>query len=888
MIDSTIGHYRIISKLGEGGMGEVYRAHDERLGRDVAIKLLPASFANDLDRLNRFEVEARATGTLNHPNILTVHDLGTHADAPFIVSELLDGTELRQELNEGALSVRKAIDYAQQIASGLAAAHEKGIVHRDLKPENLFVTSDGRVKILDFGLAKLKPQKPSGSVDLDAPTKLPLTDPGVVMGTVGYMSPEQVRGQDADHRSDIFSFGIILFEMLSGQRPFQGESGAEMMTAIVREDPPELGSLSTNVPESLERIVRRCLEKKPEHRFQSASDLSFALAALSLPSGSNQKGVTSGFTEKAPSKAGFFRRAWLGWLVAAIALLAALLLGSRDFRSSTPQAQLTRFSFALPKGTNTVGESAPVVALSPDGSRLVFSAEDAAGKRQLWLRPLDAFTARPLTGTEGASYAFWSPDGKYVAFFADNKLKKLDLGSGVVDAICQTGRGSGRGGDWNRDGVILFNNGFEEGLSRVNATGGAPEVVSELNASHGERMHLFPSFLPDGKHYLFDISGGDNRGIYLGTLGSRENKLLISLGTDVANSTQAVWAPPGFILYALNRNTLMAQPFDPDRLEVKGEPFRVAENVLYTVNGKARFTTSENGVLAFVEGGEANTVQLSWRDRQGKQVGTTGLPDLWTGFRLSPDERSVVLSREESNRLHALWILDLLKGTTSRFVADGDSFYPVWSPDGKQILYGSVRNGLYFFLKPVAGNGQEEQVFFVQRGGYYPSSWSNDGKYLIFRATAAETGADLWLLPFSDRKPQRFLESTFNEQNARISSDGNWLAYQSDESGGNEVYVTQFPQPSRSWRISTGGGTHPNWRDDGKELYFVSGNKLMAVTVNAGTEFTTGTPQPLFELEGTNYAASKDGSRFLVSVVTERAAAPPINVVVNWTAEARK
>jgi len=895
-INSTISHYRIVSKLGAGGMGEVYRARDERLGRDVAIKVLPAEFAKDQDRLHRFEQEARATSALNHPNILTIYDIGEHEGSPFIVSELLDGEELRAHLNEGALPVRRAIDYAQQITQGLAAAHEKGIVHRDLKPENLFVTGDGRLKILDFGLAKLKPPKMGGKIDTEAPTSAPQTDPGTVMGTVGYMSPEQVRGGDADHRSDIFSFGVILYEMLAGQRAFRGASIVETMNAILKEEPPELGETNTQISPQLERIVRRCLEKSPERRFHSAHDLGFALEALSLPSGSNQTLALKALPEKEAAKtsASLFRRAGLGWMVAAVAVLGALLLALLYFRSSSPPSPITRFSIPLPKGTNTVRESAPVIALSPDGLRLVFSAEETGGKRQLWLRPLDSFAAQPLTGTEGAAYCFWSPDGRYIAFFADNKLKKLDLGSGVIETICQTERGAGRGGDWNRQGVILFNNGNETGLSRVNATEGKPEVVSELDAAHGERMHLFPSFLPDGKHYLFENTGGDNRGIYVGSLDSKDRKLLIPLGTDVANSTQAVWAPPGFILYALNRNTLLAQAFDPDRLELKGEPFRVAENVLYTVNLKARFTVSASGVLAFVQGGEADTVQLTWRDRHGKQVGIAGPPDLWTSFKLSPDERSAALSREEPNRLHALWMLDLVKGTPSRFVADGDNFSPVWSPDGKQLVYTSVRNGLIFFLKPVAGNGQEEQVFVVQRGGYYPLSWSPDGKYLIFRASVPETGLDLWLLPLSDRKPQPLIQTKFNEQNAKISPNGNWLAYQSDESGNNEVYVTQFPmnqsglQPARSQRISTSGGVNPCWSSDGKELYFVSSNKLMVVKVNGGTEFQAGTPQSLFEIEGTNYAPSKDGQRFLVSVVTEKAAAPPINVVLNWTAEVKK
>ena len=893
--NTTIAQYTIVSKIGEGGMGEVYRARDTKLGRDVAIKVLPAAFSENSERLRRFEQEAQAAGALNHPNILVIFHIDTHDGAPYIVSELLEGETLRERMAGTVLPQRKAIDYALQIVKGLAAAHDKGIVHRDIKPDNVFVTNDGRAKILDFGLAKLTGVSDGIQPQSEVPTRRVDTDPGTVMGTMGYMSPEQLKGHPADHRSDIFSFGAILYEMLSGRRAFRGDSMAETMSAILREDPPELSQTNKTVSPALERVVRHCLEKNPAERFHSARDLAFAIENLSGAATSSGQMMTDGTTaterRDLAGMSRLFGNARVAWIVAAVflvALVTALALALPYFRQPSSPSQITRFSIPLPKGTNTGGESAPVIALSPDGHRLVFSAEDATGKRQLWLRPLDSFVAQPLTGTEGAAYSFWSPDGRYIAFFADNKLKKLDIGSGVIETICQTGRGAGRGGDWNRQGVILFNNGNETGLSRVNAAGGKPEAVSELDAAQRERMHLFPSFLPDGKHYLFENTGGDNRGIYVGSLDSKDRKLLIPLGTDVANSTQSVWAPPGFILYALNRNTLLAQAFDPDRLELKGEPFRVAENVLYTVNLKARFTVSANGVLAFVQGGEADTVQLTWRDRLGKQVGITGPPDLWTSFKLSPDERSAALSREEPNRLHALWILDLLKGTTSRFVADGDNFSPVWSPDGKQLAYTSVRNGLIFFLRPVAGNGQEEQVFVVQRGGYYPSSWSPDGKYLIFRASVPETGMDIWLLALSDRKPQPLLQTKFNEQNAKISPDGNWLAYQSDESGNNEVYMTQFPQPARSWRISTSGGVNPFWRGDGKELYFVSGNKLMAVSVTGGTEFQSGTPQPLFEIEGANYAPSKDGQRFLVSVVTEKAPAPPINVVLNWTAQLKK
>ncbi len=904
--NSRLGPYEILAPLGAGGMGEVYRAKDTRLGREVAIKVLPASFASNPDRLRRFEQEARATSALNHPNILIVYDIGTQDGVPYIVEELLEGEELRAQLSDGPLPVRRCSDYAQQIAQGLAAAHGKGVVHRDLKPENLFVTTDGRVKILDFGLAKLKPAKLGLGVDSEAPTQKPLTDPGTVMGTVGYMSPEQVRGQEADHCSDIFSFGVILYEMLSGRRAFQRETMAETMTAILKEEPLELSETNAKVSPALEKIVRRCMEKKPERRFHSAHDLAFALETLSAPSGTNQIQTLEALPVVA-EKAGasLFKRERLIWMAASLLLaMAALVATVLYVRQPSPVSQAVRLSVNLPTGintftnsapvlglgTNVVTNSAPVLALSPDGRRLVFSASDAAGKSQLWLRPLDSFSTQPLSGTDGAAHPFWSPDGRHIAFFADNKLKKLDIGSGVIETICEAG--PGQGGDWNGDSVLLFSQGTGTGLSRVNAAGGKPESVTELDAAHEETNHNFPSFLPDGKHYLFHIRGGDNPGIYVGSLDARDRKLLIPLTKDGANATRAVWSPQGYILYALNRRTLLARPFDPDRLELQGEPFRVAENVIVSEAGNARFTASANGVLAFIQGGAADTIQLTWRDRNGKQLGVIGPAAPWTSFSLSPDERLAALSRDEPSRQNSLWLLDLLQGATTRFITDGQNLEPVWSPDGKQLAFASARNSPpRLFLKPLAGNVQEEQLL-ESRFQSSPASWSPDGKFLIYSMFSPLTRSDIWLLPLSgERKPQPLFQTKSNERFGRVSPDGNWLAYQSDESGSNEIYVTQFPQPAQSWRISTSSGVNPHWRGDGKELFFVSGNKLMAVSiggVSVGAEFQGGPPQPLFEIDGIHYSPGRDGQRFLTGVVTEKALAPPIHLVLNWTADLKR
>ncbi len=889
LVGHSLNHYQILAVLGAGGMGEVYRARDTRLNRAVAVKVLSASFASDPDRLRRFELEIKATGALNHPNILTIHDTGAHQGTPYMVTELLEGTELRELLNNGPLPLRQALDYARQIAQGLAAAHEKGITHRDLKPANLFVTTEGRVKILDFGLAKLNPIKLVGSADAETMMQAPQTEPGAVMGTVGYMSPEQVRGQAADHRSDIFSFGIILYEMLTGQRAFQGETFAEVMAAIVKDEPLEITAANPLIPAHLERVTRHCLEKRPERRFQTASDLGFAIEAVSSFSDSQPMLMLKSGSVSEPEKTNYKRERLL-WAAISLVLLAAALISTMLWlRKPSAEARVTRLSVPLPKDTSTLSSLAPDLALSPDGGRLAFSA--STGKmRQLWLRSLDSFTTQPLAGTDGADSPFWSPDGNSIAFFADNKLKKIDTRSSVIEIICPAG--SGRGGDWNQNGIILFCAGDGAALARVSAAGGKPEAVTELNATLGETNHDYPAFLPDGEHYLFHLFGKNNHGIYVGSLNSKDHKLLIQLSADSANATRAVWSPSGFILYALNRNTLLARAFDPDRLELKGEPFRVAENVIVSLTGNARFTTAANGTLAYLQNREMDVAQLTWCDRSGKRLGEAGTAEPWTNFALSPDDAAVALIRNEPNRLNSLWQLNLAQGTTTRFVTDTDSanFFPVWSPDGEQLAFASARNSaLNLYLKRTTGTAPEERLLET-RFQTYPLSWSPDGKVLIYAMGDPQTRTDIWALPLTgERKPQPLLQTKSDERGAKVSPDGNWLVYVSDETGAAEVYVTTFPQPGRAWRISKSGGNNPAWRADGKELFYLSGKQLFAASVsNGGTEFQVSASQPLFEIEGANYAVSRDGQRFLTSVVTERAPTPPINVALNWTAEVKK
>ncbi len=623
-----IGAYKILALLGRGGMGVVYRARDERLRRDVAIKVLPASLAHDADRLLRFEQEAHATSALNHPNILTIYDIGAQDGAPFIVAEMLEGEELRAQLQDGALPVRLCVEYAQQIAAGLAAAHGKGIVHRDLKPENLFVTTEGHVKILDFGLAKLKPPQ-VGAVDTDAPTQKKITDPGTVMGTVGYMAPEQVRGQEADHRSDIFSFGVILYEMLSGRRPFTGDSTVEVMNAILKEDPPELTVANPRVPQGLERLIRRCLEKKPERRFDTAHDLGYALEALSTSSGARlETEAASPAVTASAGKSRLFGNVRLAWAVAAALLLGMLgVTWAYLTRQPTADARVMKLSL-LPPEKSSFGQ----IAVSPDGRHLAFTAA-TGGLVQLWVRALDSTEARALAGTQGAMFPFWSPDSRFIGFFADGWLKKIESTGGPVQTLCEVG--VPLGGAWSRAGVILFGQ-LAVGLLRVSETGGEVTRVTTPDRPRQEINHLFPTFLPDGRHFLYSISSGqkETRGVYVGALddGTVKRRLL-----DEVTPVKYMAAVPGdtasgagWLVFGRD-GALLARPFDTSRLDFTGEQFSLSDKVGRDPIFVARFTfsVSDNGVLVFDPSLKRQLGQYRWVDRRGQPINSL---DVAAGF----------------------------------------------------------------------------------------------------------------------------------------------------------------------------------------------------------------------------------------------------------------
>jgi len=885
--NTTIAQYCVISKIGEGGMGEVYRARDTKLGRDVAIKVLPGAFSEDSERLRRFEQEAQAVGALNHPNILVIYHVGTHDGAPYIVSELLEGETLRERTAGAALPQRKAIEYALHIAHGLAAAHEKGIVHRDLKPENLFITNDGRVKILDFGLAKQTGAGGGTQSQTEVPTRRIATDPGVVMGTIGYMSPEQLRGKPADHRSDIFSFGAILYEMLSGRRAFHGESAADTTGAILKEDPPDLSDTNQNIPPALERLVNHCLEKNPQARFHSASDLAFALEAISDSSGVSSRTLTARTSLPVRSRMGKQLPLMVAALMA-LAFVAALPFVVLYFRRAPQDPRATRVSIPLPEKLTSFYN--PVI--SPDGRRLVFNGSQASGKSLLYIRALDSFDAQPLAGTEGADFPFWSADSRFIAFFADRKLKKVEISGGPPQTLCNAP--NGRGGTWNSNGVIIFAPNDLGGLYRVSATGGEPTSLTAPDKSRQETTHRWPYFLPDARHFLYFIrsSQPQNRAIAVGVLDGNETTRLMNGESNVA------YAPPGYLLFWRDR-TLLAQAFDDGKLQLAGDPFPVAEQVGYVQpNSYAVFSVSGNGILIYRRGTFSNRNQPTWFDRKGNRLGTIGTISDYSATQLSPDEKRVALEQWDSQAISTdIWLFELARGAGSRFTTNPafDSM-PVWSPDGNRLALSSNRDGQYdLYQKPASGIGNEE-VLLKSDNLKIANDWSADARFIIYEGRDLKQNFDVWVLPlFGDGKPFPLLQTEFNEQSAQLSPDGKWIAYVSDESGKFEVYVQSFPASGGKWKVSTDGGHHPLWRGDGKELFYMApGRKLMAVEVKASSTFEVSVPQELFEtrIAGATfrrgYDVTADGQRFLIITQLEEEKPSPISVVLNWTADLKR
>ena len=865
-------------------MGEVYRARDTRLDRTVAVKVLGRNLSAQPDVLQRFEREARAVSTLNHPNICMLHDVGTQDGTPYLVMEFVDGETLAERLARGPLPLAHAYRIAMQMGDALDQAHRKGIVHRDLKPGNVMLAGgkgSTSVKLLDFGLAKLpEAQAAQAACSL---TQLPtvantITAEGTLVGTFQYMSPEQLEGREADPRSDIFAFGAVLFEMIGGRKAFEGQSQASLISAIMKDDPPLVSTLQPVSPPSLDRLIRRCLAKDPNDRWQSVRDLTDEIRWISESGSSNGA---------APS--GAARRGWkfgAASVAAGILALALAALAAVHFREKPPSAHAMRFLIPPPEKTELRPSDLP--AISPDGTRLVFSVETADGTR-LALRKLDNPTITFLPDTTGGFFPFWSADGGQIAFFTRQGLKKVDSAGGPATTISTSMDGVAVGGTWNRDGVILM--GGTSGIRRVSPGAGTPVDVTKVDATRGEIGHRWPFFLPDGKHFLFTVISprADVRGIYAGALDSPR---AVRLNGE---ETNAQYSPPGLLLFTRG-DVLTAQRFDAGRMRPEGDPFPVADNVWHYDLINASMYSTAAGELVYSTGPGVLPYQMAWYDRKGAHGGTVGPIAEYSNPALSPDGRNLaVCIRDPVAKKRDIWTFDLVRGASMRLTFDpADDLNPVWSPDGREIIFSSDRRGARDLYRKNAGGTGQETLLLESKEDKNAEDWTRDGKHLVFNAGGGRKG--IWVLDLAaaQLKPA-LLAGGFNQGQTRVSPDGRWFAYSSNESGKFEVYVQNFPPSGGKWQISTGGGAEPQWRDDGKELFYVQDDRtLMAVDIHSTPgRFEAGIPKPLFSAAFTANARNRfviapGGQKFLLVTRVEQSSRNPFTLVLNWTEGLRR
>jgi serine/threonine protein kinase len=878
-----LGPYLISAPLGAGGMGEVYRARDTRLDRDVAVKVLPVHLSTSPEVRARFEREARAVSSLNHPHICTLHDIGREGDTDYLVMELVEGDNLADRLAKGPLPPGQVLSLGIQIADALDKAHRAGIVHRDLKPGNIMLGKSG-AKLMDFGLARAAglSGSPAGSGSLpgsltQSPTVAqPLTAQGSIVGTFQYMAPEQLEGVEADERSDIWALGCVLYEMATGRRAFDGATQASLISSIMKDQPRPIEELQTVSPPGLDRLVRACLAKDPGERIQTAHDVSLHLRWIA--EGGSQAGMPAPVV---PRRRNSER---LAWILLAVTGAAAVALAFLNLRRVEPEAQLLRFE--VPSPATVQSQDSP--RISPDGRILAFSGVDSTGSSRIWIRPLGALTAQALPGTEGTGRPFWSPDSRFLAFFSGGKLKKISVTGGPPTVICDAP--SGWDGTWGKEEVILFDGTAKDPIMRVSAAGGVATPIVRPDTAGVVQQVGWPEFLPDGKHFFYLVNAPQQT-LHIGALDSDKTQ---DLGPC---ESQVQFIPPGFLLFSRG-GSLVIQRFDARGLKLQGEPIPVAEQVGANTVGQSDFRASNNGVLVYSTR-RAQRGVLVEVDRNGKQKRVLSCPtDTWIPS-LSPDERRIAARVvDQQSRTRDIWLIDRGRDISTRFTFEKTTEnYPLWSPDGRRIAYWSDAPGASGIVaKQLTGSGETE-LLAPLTSEVVLKDWSRDGSTIVFDADS-ESGDDIWLLPVTgDRKPKVFLNGTYNEFDGRLSPDGRFLAYVSDESGRDEIYVQPFPDRSEKWQVSTRGGKDPRWGADGREIYYLSSDgQMMTVSTGAASAFEPGTPVALFgarvllpEVDRAHYAVTADGQTFIVFVASSDRSVPSTTVAVNWMAEmARK
>ena len=906
---TRLGPYEIVAAIGAGGMGEVYRATDTHLKRAVAIKVLPAPVAGDADRLARFQREAEVLAALNHPNIAAIYGLEKTAACTALVMELVDGHDLSEIIGAavdhapsgsearqavgvgphgkprkvGGMPVADALPIARQIAEALEAAHEQGIIHRDLKPANVKVRDDGTVKVLDFGLAKAMDPGGLGATTtaMNSPTLTArATEMGMILGTAAYMAPEQARGKAVDKRADIWAFGAVLYEMLTGARPFDGEDIAETIGAVIHKE-PDWARLPAATPPSIIVVLRRCLQKDPKQRLRDIGDV-----RLALEGAFETAAAPAAVTAKTAAPRG--RLVWLALGVMALAAIVLAIPAVRHWRESAPTQLSGRFNVALP------GRPQGNFALSPSGRLLAFTTADG-GPRRLWIRPLNALDARPLPGTDNAEYPFWSPDEEHLGFFAQGKLKRIAIAGGPAQVLCEAP--TPRGGTWNRDGVIVFAPNIVAALYRIAADGGVPVAVTTPADSH--QSHRFPEFIAGGRRFLFVIEAApEAAGVYVGSLDGAAPVRLLPDSSHTVYVPSASGGRTGALLFA-REATVMALPFDAGTLRATGGAVPVAQDVTQgEAAGFAAFSASDSGVLLYRSGTGPRTQTLAWFNRAGTQVDTKIDPQPFESLAPSPDGTQAAVTIRSSQVSSDIWLADLQSGVSTRFTfGPGRRRSPLWSPDSSAIVFvalGGTAAGDDFFRRSSSGAGTDEKIAHAGNNAT-PLDISPDGRVLVYSITGTSTKDDLWLLPLQGAHTAvKYLDGPSEERHAQFSPDGKWMAYSSDESGQFQVYVQTVPATGAKRQISTQGGSRPRWRRDGKELYYLSADeRLIAVPVRLGAgTLEVGAAEPLFELSlfpplsrSILYAPSANGQTFLAEVPTDRVSGPlPVTIWMNWKA----